>query len=58
MTDREIAELSCPGHEDEVLRRLHEGQDVAVLRCKHCHKELAPMRTLPPTPTVKFRGYR
>ena len=36
MSDREIAELSCPRHEAEVIKDLPGSK--AWLRCKHCYK--------------------
>ena len=37
MSDQDYRELTCVGHEAELVRIM----DQKVMRCKHCHKLLA-----------------
>ena len=42
MSDQDIRELTCVGHEAELHRYwvCSAKPETEILRCKHCHKEL------------------
>ena len=53
MSDQDYRELTCVGHEEEIVR--FKSDQSMMLRCKHCHKELAPRIQEPmATPKVKY----